>query len=129
MSAGRLPRARRRPDERARLEHARGGANSAILPLVRAALAYLGLSGRSSREHWKLALVLVLPPLLLSVVIPPALGARGVAGWVVGVVCLVVLNVVWSLALTRSAAWRRVYDALSDQPTQPQDDQARKVVR
>jgi hypothetical protein len=48
---------------------------------------------------------------------------------VVGVVCLVVLNVVWSLALTRSAAWRRVYDALSDQPTQPQDDQARKVVR
>jgi uncharacterized membrane protein len=79
-------------------------------------LAYFGLSGSASREHWKLAVVLVLPPLVLSAIIAAALGVRGVAGWLVGFVCLVALNVVWSLVLNHSATWRRACDRLSNQP-------------
>jgi hypothetical protein len=40
--------------------------------MVRAVLAYFGLSGSASREHWQLALVLVLPPLVLSAIIAAA---------------------------------------------------------
>ncbi|HEY1565585.1 MAG TPA: hypothetical protein VGF68_01160 [Solirubrobacteraceae bacterium] len=82
-------------------------------------LAYFGLSTSAFREHWKLALVLVLTPLVLSAIITAASGVRGVAGWLVGVVCLVALNVAWSLVLNHSATWRRACDRLSNQPRRP----------
>jgi hypothetical protein len=92
-----------------------------ILRLVRAVLAYLGLSGSSSRDHWKLALIFVLPPMIVATVISRAVGIQGVVGWGVGLVCLVALEMAWWLALAHSPIWRRALDRLTDQASRRSD--------
>lgn len=63
--------------------------------------AYFGVDGSMDAADWRFAVLDVAPPLLVALIVGDLDGVRGLGGFLITVVYLVVLRLAWSAALRR----------------------------